>query len=182
MRVLDNVYLISGLSNCYIVERDNYCILIDTSSSRRAKKVIRAIKSYCPDKPLAAVIITHAHFDHTAGLEAIGILFGPEIIVHHIESAYMMKTERLPIRDNIGGKIIDMFMHLLSPPQYTIDRVVSGIEVIYDFKVFHTPGHTLGSIALLDRKTRVLFVGDAVNVNKKGDKILRPSKLYSYDY
>ncbi|TFG10068.1 MBL fold metallo-hydrolase [Candidatus Heimdallarchaeota archaeon] len=182
MRVLENIYLIPGFVNCYLVEREYNCILIDTGMSKKAKDIIQTIKSYCPDKPLKAILITHSHLDHVRGLETLGQLYGSEVIAHKEESAYIMKTEKMPSRSGFFAKTTSFFSNLVSGSGYTIDQIVTNGEVVYGMKVIHLPGHTPGTIALEDTGTRALFCGDIVNTNKQGTKILPPHKGYALDY
>ena len=46
------------------------------------------------------------------------------------------------------------------------EHITAGV---YDFEVIHIPGHTYGSIALLDRKRKLLLPGDTVQ--KDGPEI-----------
>ncbi|MHA1197894.1 MAG: MBL fold metallo-hydrolase [Candidatus Heimdallarchaeaceae archaeon] len=182
MRVLENVYLIPGFVNCYLIERDYNCVLIDTGMSKKAKNIIQTIKTYCPNKPLNAIIVTHAHLDHTRGLETLGQLYGPEVVAHKEESGFIMKTEKMPSRPGFFAKMTSSFSHLSSGSGYTIDQIVTNGEVVHGLKVLHLPGHTPGTIALEDTESRALFCGDIINTNKQGDRILPPSKGYALNY
>ncbi len=182
MRVLENIYLIPSFVNCYLLERENDCVLIDTGMSKKAKNIIQALKSHCLDKPLKAILITHAHLDHTRGLETLCQLYSSEVVAHKDESAYIMKTERMSTKSSLFSKITDLLSSISSGPGHTIDQVVTDGEVVCGLKVLHLPGHTPGSIALEDTKTKALFCGDIVNTNKNGNKILPPKKSYALDY
>lgn len=50
--------------NCYILEKDNSCIIIDPGDE--ANKIIDNI-----DKEVKTILITHYHFDHVGALEAL---------------------------------------------------------------------------------------------------------------
>lgn len=78
------------------------------------------------------LVLTHADGDHIGGLKAIG-----ECYVH-AEDMNLIKQ--------------DVIMH----------EVVEGDHICvgeYDFEVVHIPGHTYGSIALLDKKQRMILTG-----------------------
>ena len=142
MRVLENIYLIPSFVNSYLMERENDCVLIDTGMSKKAKNIILALKSHCPDKPLKAIIITHAHLDHTRGLETLCQLYEPEVVAHKDESAYIMKTERMPSKSGFFNKITDMFSSAVSGSGHAIDQLVTNEKVVYGLKVLYLPGHT----------------------------------------
>jgi glyoxylase-like metal-dependent hydrolase (beta-lactamase superfamily II) len=182
MKFFENVYLVPGPINCYLIERESHCILIDTGMSRSAKSIIQTIKSNFHEKPLEAVILTHAHMDHIAGLETLGQLYGPEVICHEAEKPYIIKTAKLPPREKFIGRAFEIFEKLMPSPGYTIDRIVIDGEVVQGLKVYHLPGHTPGTIALEDMETKALFCGDILNSNRKGTALIPPKEMFAINY
>ena len=51
-------------TNCYIVENDNECLIIDPGSE--SDKIINNI-----DKKVVGILLTHRHFDHIGALDSI---------------------------------------------------------------------------------------------------------------
>ncbi len=182
MKIFENVYLVPGHINSYLIERENHCVLIDTGLSRSAKSIIQTKKSNFPEKSLEAVLLTHAHLDHIAGLETLGQLYGPEVVCHEDEKPYIIKSAKLPPREKFIGRAMGIFEIFMSSSGYTIDRIVVDGEVVHGLKVYHLPGHTPGTIALEDIETKALFCGDIINSNKKGDVILPPSRMFAIDF
>ncbi len=182
MKIYENIYLVPSFVNCYFIEREDYCILIDTGTSKKASKIIHTIKTNFPEKPLKVILVTHAHLDHTAGLKKLGQLYGSKIISHEKEKPYIMKSEKMPSRDGLIGKTLGIFSNLLSGAEYSVDQIVTDGEIICGLKVYHLPGHTPGTIALEDVETKALFCGDIIDCNKKGDTILPPKKLFALNY
>ncbi len=86
------------------------------------------------DLPLV-VVNTHAHGDHTANNR----LF-PSVYAHRLEP---MPEDGPVVRPLEEGHVFDL----------------GGVRL----EVLHTPGHTPGSICLLDRANRVLYSGDTVS-------------------
>lgn len=73
-RVTDGIYQIRGmdLSNMTIVEGDSGLIIIDpllTPATARAG--LELYRQHRPDKPVTAVIYTHSHADHFAGVKGV---------------------------------------------------------------------------------------------------------------
>ncbi len=80
------------------------------------------------------VVNTHQHFDHVGGNK-----YFSEIYAHPADKV-VSKEPLLPLLDScvfdLGGRYLE---------------------------VIHIPGHTPGSVALLDREARLLFAGDTVS-------------------
>jgi glyoxylase-like metal-dependent hydrolase (beta-lactamase superfamily II) len=164
------------------LEREEECILIDTGLSKKASKIITTINSNFPDKPLRAIFLTHHHQDHLGGLEVLKKLYEPSIIAHEEEIPFIMKTKEMPARKGFNGFMLRLFDKLLRLQVVEVDQNVTDKEEIYGLKVLHLPGHTPGTIALVDIETQALFCGDIINADKKGSKILPPSEKYALDY
>lgn len=182
MRVFDEIILVPGGGNCYLIEREQECVLIDTGMSKKASKLIKTINSNFPYKPLEAIILTHSHQDHRAGLETLRKLYEPSVIAHEEESPYIEKTKELPSLGGFGGFMIKKLEGMVGISASKIDQKVVDNEVVYGLQVMHLPGHTPGTIALFDIENQALFCGDIINADKKGKKILPPKKDYALDY
>lgn len=66
------------------------------------------------------------------------------------------------------------------PPEDAVpldeDSAIQGFE---DLKIIHTPGHTPGSMSILNVKDDTLFCGDAIN--NRGNRLTGPNKLFTID-
>jgi glyoxylase-like metal-dependent hydrolase (beta-lactamase superfamily II) len=182
MKILNNITMIPSSVNCYLIIREEDCVLIDTGMPIQTKSIIKALKANCGDKPLAAIIITHAHFDHYGGLAKLVELYGAEVIAHKDESPYIMKTKEMPKRKGFTGTMLKFLVKISNVPAQNVDKIVSDQEIVHGLKVFHLPGHTPGTIALLDTDSNALFCGDIVNTDKDGSKILPPEEKFALDY
>jgi glyoxylase-like metal-dependent hydrolase (beta-lactamase superfamily II) len=60
-----------------------------------------------------------------------------------------------------------------------VDIPLNENDKIANLTVFHTPGHTPGSIALLDENEKAIFVGDTLRYD--GKKITGAAKQYTLD-
>jgi glyoxylase-like metal-dependent hydrolase (beta-lactamase superfamily II) len=145
-----------GCVHCYLVEGKDWALLIDSGLGRGD---IRAAVEQLTDRPVV-VVNTHAHPDHVGGN-------------HHFESIALHGGEAdwlkggTPGEDRIecadGGQLTAALpetrpwavTHRLSHGE-TLD--LGGVVL----EVWHTPGHTPGSICLLDESSRFLFTGDTV--------------------
>ncbi len=111
-----------------------YCLVVDPGDAN-------AVLQFLADnaKTLVAILITHHHRDHTAGIARLQEAF-PEIRV-------------------IGPKAEAMHIANLTE-QVSDGDIVDIVQLNVRFAVFATPGHTLGHIAFYSAP--VLFCGDTL--------------------
>ena len=168
--VTEGIYQIRGmdLSNMTIVEGDSGLIVIDpllTPATARAG--LELYRAHRPDKPVVAVIYTHSHADHFAGVKGVVDqqdvdqgrvrIYAPEGFLEHAVSenviagnamtrraSYMYGTA-LPISpqghvDTGLGKGLSRGPLTLIPPTDSIER--NGVQVIDGVEIdFHlAPG------------------------------------------
>lgn len=132
----DNMWVMetSDKTTMYIVEGKDKAILIDTGTkTEKLDSIVRLITQ----KPLY-VVITHVHTDHAGNMD-----FFKEVYFHAAD------TSLLPRIKLYGGKI-----------NFVKDGDIFDLGGVH-IEVAHMPGHTPGSIVLLDRKSGNCFSGDA---------------------
>lgn len=119
----------------YLVEGDSLALLIDTGT---AVKDLDKVVARLTDKPVE-VVATHAHYDHIGNIR-----YFDEIYLHPADL-----TLDTPSLHEYRGTI---------KPVTEGDRFDLGGRCL---EVVHTPGHTPGSIVLVDYDNRMAFTGDA---------------------
>lgn len=148
----------------YLVIGTERAALIDTGTGiGRLDEVVAALT----DLPVQ-VINTHEHYDHVGGnyrFENTAAFDDPAALKRlangrTAESMARYKTDEYVIRPYPDGFDVEAW-HI---PPHTPTRLLKDGDVIElggrRLEVIHIPGHSPGSIALLDRKKRVLFTGD----------------------
>ncbi len=103
---------------------------------------------------LTAVVITHTHPDHVGGIAAIKRETPAKVAAHRIEADFISKKKTYT-----GPPGAATQRHPGTPVDILLDdgKVQDGLRAIF------TPGHTTGSISLLDASRSLLIAGDAVN-------------------
>lgn len=119
----------------YLVEGDSAALIIDTGTRLSALSEKLARFTQLPIK----VILTHGHYDHAGNID-----FFPEVSMHKSD----MSIDTQALKEYKGkltfveeGDLIDLGNRKLT--------------------VMHTPGHTPGSICLIDEENKIAFTGDA---------------------
>ena len=128
-------------TNTYLVWEENSptCVVIDPGYEPdtildEAKKL---------GKEIAAVLLTHGHFDHVGGVKELAAETGCPVYLHEAE--------------------LSMPPQMTAGPLFYTNTYGEGdfVEAAgLSFKVLHTPGHTPGSICLLCENA--MFSGDTL--------------------
>lgn len=169
-----------GPANAYLIEAPDGLILVDTSLSGFADRIVRQIGTL--DKgPLCLIYITHAHLDHYAGANAVREATGAPVAVHEADVAAMEAGEsRLgTVRNwNWTAPWLPYIERLVRVDPTPVDIVLHDGDAInacgLDGEVVWTPGHTPGSSSLLVRypDRSHIFVGDLI-ANSSDPRIQR---------
>lgn len=128
-------------TNCYLIsDEEKNCAIIDPGAS--PQKIIGAIEEQ--GLAVGAILLTHAHFDHTGALKVLREQY-PDAPI------YIHRLDTDNDRNMSHGNLI--FTHT-----YGEGDVISVGNTA--FSVLHTPGHTPGSVCLLAEDA--LFAGDTL--------------------
>jgi hydroxyacylglutathione hydrolase len=109
-----------------------------------------------------ALILTHAHVDHIAGIPAVRRAFpGLPVLIHRAEAAWL--NDPLLNLSAHGGQEIAVG---------EADRLLDGHETLTlgptRWRVLQTPGHSPGSISLFCAEANLAIVGDALFAGSVG--------------
>lgn len=140
--------------NAYILSNSALSILIDPGS--QPEKIIEKLHEI--DKPLTAILLTHAHFDHIMGLDTLKEAYPKaKVYLHTNEKEWLKKPELNASALMMPSPVIcksdaDKYYDCDTP--YNL----SGLS----FHVRHTPGHSTGGISLVFEEEKLVFSGDAL--------------------
>ena len=154
MEILKGVHMMETFSNTFLVV-DQRLILVDTGVPDAAPIILAYLKKVrMKPSDLGTIFITHTHPDHVGGLAAIKRETPGKVAAHRIEADFISKKKTYTgppgaARQTHPGTPVDILLE--------DGKVQDGLRVIF------TPGHTTGSISLLDATRSLLIAGDAVN-------------------
>ena len=134
-------------TNTYVISNQGKCILVDPGLDfkRSAERIKEKYE-------IQAILLTHGHIDHIDGIR----FFNVPIYIHEAELPFL-DDSRLSLYRMLG------LTQPFSSAQFKIIPLKDGMEfelIGYKFKVYHTPGHTKGSVVYAYH--RKLLSGDTL--------------------
>jgi glyoxylase-like metal-dependent hydrolase (beta-lactamase superfamily II) len=167
IQVTPGVYLLGALqpAAAYVVETPEGLVLVDSGLDSDASQLKSQMANLRLDwRGIRAILLTHAHIDHSGGAEHLRENTGAKIYAGQGEAGVLR-----------AGGPREAFFSAFSLPggalhQTKIDVELKGGESIafgdVRFRALATPGHTSGSICyLMERKElRALFSGDVISM------------------
>ena len=150
-------------SNMYLISGAERTALIDTGTGFMVDATIKSLKELLGGRKLDIVILTHRHYDHVGGLRGIIKEFSPRL--------YAGPDDAKPLREGDSESTLGTkFGGSIDPMDVTDfcegDKIDLGGHVL---TALYTPGHTIGSICVLDEVTGSLFSGETVFVDGVGN-------------
>lgn len=156
-----------GMDTMFLLLGSDSALLIDTGTGAFDVKALCESLTNLPLK----VVLTHGHVDHAGGIGYFN-----EIFLHPDDYQMAKKITRLDRLNylNTMRSISDGLFDVSSEQVRSFDHLPSfrslkeGQDLPLgnrDIIVYETPGHTKGSLSFLDTKERLLFSGDACNIN-----------------
>ena len=167
--MIQNAHTESSYAFCYLVEGDDYALLIDSILG------MGNLKAFCEtltDKPIR-LVNTHAHSDHCGGN-----FFFDHCYMHHKDIGFFQQCvgiKKEQVVEMAKQMALPEYKDLIEPDDNFADWNPIRVFPLYDGDVFdlggreievvEVGGHTAGSIVLIDHKTRIAYAGDACNGN-----------------
>src|SRR5215210_2486639 len=144
-----------GFVNAYLLEEKEGLTVIDTMIPGSAKKVLGAAAKL--GKPIARILLTHAHGDHIGSLEALaGEVPDAEVLISE-RDARLLRGDKTLDPDEPDDKLRGGYPGADTRP----GRTLNAGDRVGSLEVVAAPGHTPGQVALLDTRDRTLFCADA---------------------
>lgn len=149
-------------SNCYIIEKDNYAIIIDPNNGPKIKSFLE-LKNLTPE----VILLTHEHCDHMQGLEYLREVYDVKLITN-IECSYGIQNTRQNM-----SRIMETYLYFKNKQEkitpykpFSCKESDITFKDSFDFefhnlslKIVSCPGHTSGS-ECITLNNEAFFSGD----------------------
>jgi glyoxylase-like metal-dependent hydrolase (beta-lactamase superfamily II) len=175
--VADGVHrLTNGVANFYLIEEAGKLVLVDAGAPKDWALFSRAVLNLGKVAgDLDAVLLTHAHTDHTGFAEKARATTGARVWIHD-HDVQMARTGKVGPRDGKQSAYLlrgafwrtVFVLGMRGGTKIIPVREVSGfgdgevLDLPGSPRVVHAPGHTGGSAAILLEDRGILFTGDVL--------------------
>ncbi|CEG22959.1 putative metallo-hydrolase [Planococcus massiliensis] len=141
-------------TNCYIISNDlEECLIFDPGEeSKRVADFLKKKKL----KPLA-ILLTHAHFDHIGAIDDLRDQFGIPVYLHRLERDWLGCPNL-----NGSGKYPALPDYRMREADILLDQEKSLQISSFEMELFHTPGHSPGSMTFSFGAEGFAIVGDTL--------------------
>ena len=149
------------VNSYFLIDEDTgHGFLIDPGA--QGSELVRIIRQKV--WTIEKILLTHGHFDHTGGIEAIRREMEIPVYIHENGHAYL-EDPRLNLSAWCGEHVVVRDAH------YFHDGAAFSLEG-HAFPVLtaiHTPGHTPDSTTFYDAADGIAFVGDTIFKGSRGN-------------
>ncbi len=161
MKIIEGIHQVDGVTgNVYLVKDYNKLILIDTGLPRSDGKILKYVHSIGQTpSDVSTIILTHFHIDHVGSALKLKSQTNAKIAVHEKEADVIAGKKAQPKLKNVLFRTLSS-MAKAAPIEP--DLLLKNNDKVGRLTVVHTPGHSEGSMSLLDVERKVIFVGDAL--------------------
>jgi len=148
----------------YLIYGKNIC-LVDTGVSGSETVIFDYIrKTGRTPEEISLIVHTHSHPDHIGADRAIKESTGCRVAAHVDAISWIEDVEKQLIE-----RPVPHFYSLVGGPVKVDQALKDEDNIILDddlqLQVYHTPGHSSGSICLLLQQAKTLFSGDAIPIS-----------------
>jgi glyoxylase-like metal-dependent hydrolase (beta-lactamase superfamily II) len=163
MEIIPGIHQVDGVNgNCYILVRDDLTV-IDTGLKGSGKKILDYIREEVHRDPaeIRTIIITHFHMDHVGGVAALkAAARNVQIAMGSGDEGYVDGTVPLPAYSGLKGTLMHIAGFFMQTGYFSPNLLLHDGDRIDGLLCLAIPGHTPGSIGLLDETKKAFFSGD----------------------
>ncbi len=165
-----------NLINTYLVSTPAGDVVLDAGTRWVTGILLRALRG----RKLALVALTHVHPDHQGAAHEICVRHRVPLACHEADVDVMEGRRRM----GPSTPPLKLFDRLWSGPPHPVAQRWRGGEMVGEWEVIHTPGHTPGHVSFFRRRDGLAIVGDLVrhaSLRYGYGRVSEPPHFFSVD-
>ncbi len=150
-------------SNVYLVINKKDIYVVDTGTKGNADKIVEYVRKLGHQpQDISTIILTHYHMDHAGSAKDLKTLTGAKVAASAEDAQVITGKQPYPKPKSLLMRAASF----IKPTPVEVEIPLKDSDTIGDLTVFLMPGHTAGSIMLMDKRKKVLFSGDTLRLEK----------------
>ena len=153
MEIMGNLWQVGGAeytsvedAAIYLIRFGEKAALIDAGCGGDHDSLVKNISDILPpDVKIEYLLLTHCHYDHTGGAEAVRNHFGCKIVVHDLDASYLESGDSTVTAANwYGARMKPLTIDYKIKDKNQSFQIDTG-----ELTAHHCPGHSPGSVVYL---------------------------------
>ena len=155
------------VTTCYLIASGDEALLIDAGFADTPDKVIMPALASLGGPTVSQVVLTHGHGDHYEGCEAMK-RHEATVAVHTLDAPLLEYHGDHTLMNGLSRLYPGLFETHGAPvacvtPDVLLEEGNTLTVGSRSLRVYHTPGHSGGSICVHDPVERIMYTGDTVS-------------------
>lgn len=166
MQIIEDLWQVGGAgftseedAAIFLIRYGNEAAVIDAGCGGAHQKLVDNINAVLPVRVnITYLLLTHCHFDHTGGAEAVRAQYGCRIAAHSLDAVYLQDG---------NSEVTAASWYGAQMPRLAVDEIYSDAHRVFEvggekITARHCPGHTPGSVVYVAelQSQRILFGQD----------------------
>lgn len=164
--------ILNGRSNAFLVSSGEKYILIDTGRKSKWEELKNKLDELgVNENSMAALILTHTHFDHAENAYKIKENYKTNLIVHKSEEGFIRNGSNPVIKGTnlatgsitriLGESLRKLYKYKSADCDIMVEDNFNLVDFGFEAYILHTPGHSIGSLSIII-DDEIAIVGDAM--------------------
>lgn len=181
LEIVEGVHWVDDVNaNVYVLKNGEELTVVDAGMPRNARKILSYVRKLGKQPSnISTILLTHCHIDHVGSAFELRKATKAKVAIHVEDADFLAGKKALPRPKGVVGSLFRAASLFFKFTTFQPDITLREGDVITGLKVIHTPGHTPGSISLIDPKRELIFVGDTLRYSK--GKISGPPERFTLD-
>lgn len=181
VEVVQGVHQVDGVNaNVYVLKNGEELTVVDAGMPRNAGKILSYVRGLGEQtSSISTIVLTHCHIDHVGSAYELRKATNAKVAIHAEDADFLAGKKPLPRPKGVAGSLFKAASVFFKFTTFQPDVTLKEGDIVAGLRVIHTPGHTPGSIALIEQKRGLIFVGDTLRYSE--GKVSGPPERFTLD-